>query len=60
LEDGRPITPELYQKIKEEELSKLGGREKERYREAEEILDQLVLSEEFVEFLTLVAYEYID
>jgi malate synthase len=60
LEDGRTITPELYQKIKEEELSKLGGREKERYREAEEILDRLVLSEEFVEFLTLVAYEYID
>ena len=60
LEDGRPVTPDLYQKVKEEELAKLGGRDKERYREAEEILDKLVLSEEFVEFLTLVAYDYID
>jgi len=60
LEDGRTITPELYQKIKEEELAKLGGREVGRYREAEEILDKLVLSEEFIEFLTLVAYDYID
>lgn len=60
LEDGRLVTPELYQKVKEEELEKLGGREVGRYREAEEILDKLVLSEEFIEFLTLVAYEYID
>ncbi len=60
LEDGRPVTPELYQKIKEEELAKLGGREVGRYKEAEEILDKLVLSEEFIEFLTLVAYDYLD
>ncbi len=60
LEDGRTVTEELYQKVKGEELEKLGGRDKERYREAEEILDRLVLSEEFPEFLTLIAYEYID
>lgn len=60
LEDGRPVTPELYQKIKEEELAKLGGREVGRYKEAEEILDKLVLSEDFIEFLTLVAYDYLD
>ncbi len=60
LEDGCTVTQDLYQKVKEEELAKLGGRDKERYREAEEILDKLVLSEEFVEFLTLVAYDYLD
>jgi malate synthase len=57
LDDGRPITPELYEQIRDSELAQLPG--VGRYREAAEILDQLVLSEEFVEFLTEKAYLYL-
>lgn len=60
LEDGRVVDRDLYRSIRDEELSALGGREESRYGDAVEILDSLILSEEFTEFLTLPAYEYLD
>lgn len=59
LDDGRPFTTELYEQIRAEELESLGGPDTARYGDAAEILDYLVLSEEFVEFLTFKAYDYI-
>jgi malate synthase len=55
-DDGAPITAERYATIRDEELQKLGGPDEGRYREAAEILDQLVLEREFATFLTLLAY----
>ncbi|WP_448575999.1 malate synthase A [Thermomicrobium sp.] len=60
LDDGRPVTAELYAQIRDEELSKLGGEGTGRLKEAREILDRLVLEDEFTDFLTYLAYEYID
>ncbi len=60
LADGRPVTPEMYTQIREEELAKLGGSGAGRYKEATDLLDGLVLSQEFVEFLTYPAYELLD
>ncbi len=60
LADGRTATPDLYKKVRDEELAKLGGPQQGRLREATEILDGLVLSEEFGEFLTNPAYRYLD
>jgi malate synthase len=60
LADGRAITPELYEQVRVEELARLGGPEAGRLRQAAELLDQLVLSPEFIEFLTLVAYPYLE
>jgi malate synthase len=59
LDDGRPFTKEMYQQIRAEELARLGGPGVGRYEEAAEILDKLVLSDEFIEFLTFVAYPYL-
>jgi malate synthase len=59
LTDGRSLTRELYQQIRVEELGELGGANAERYGEAAEILDGLVLEDEFVDFLTLPAYEHL-
>ena len=56
LEDGTVASRELYQKIRDEELEKIGGRTQGRMREAVELLDSLVLNREFSEFLTLPAY----
>lgn len=60
LDDGRAITAELYESLRDEELESLGGTSESRYGDAVEILDLLILNEEFTEFLTLPAYEYLD
>jgi malate synthase len=60
LEDGRALTADLYNQIRAEELAKLGGSSVQRYEEAAELLDRLVLSDEFIEFLTYLAYELLD
>jgi malate synthase len=57
LNDGRTITAELYDQLRSEELAKLGGSATSRYEESTELLDTLVLSKEFIEFLTFPAYE---
>jgi malate synthase len=60
LADGRTASADLYRKVRDEEVAKLGGPEQGRLREATGILDGLVLSEEFNEFLTLPAYRLLD
>ena len=60
LNDGRSVTRELYKKIRDEELTKLGGSSVERYEEAAELLDKLILNDEFIEFLTFPAYDLLD
>lgn len=60
LDDGRPITREMYTQIRAEELEKLGGAGASRYGEAAQLLDQLCLSGEFLDFLTLPAYALLD
>ena len=60
LDDGRSVTADLYESLRDDELDALGGRAESRYGDAVEILDQLVLNDEFTEFLTLPAYEYLD
>lgn len=52
LDNGQTLTAAYYQKICEEELQNSGVH-------AREILDRLVLSREFEEFLTIPAYSYL-
>jgi len=60
LADGREMSADLYRKILGEELQKLGGTQQGRYGQATEILDSLILSPTFSEFLTIPAYKYLD
>ena len=60
LADGQTATTKLYEKVRDEEVAKLGGPQQGRLREAVEILDGLVLSDQFGEFLTNPAYRYLD
>ena len=57
LDTGHTVAQALYEQIRDEELDKLGGRSAGRYQAAAEILDELVRSESFVEFLTWRAYD---
>ena len=58
LDDGRTATGDLYRKVRDEELEKLGRGG--RLGEAAEILDGLILSQDFAEFLTNSAYQRLD
>ncbi|HEX2191146.1 MAG TPA: malate synthase A [Longimicrobiaceae bacterium] len=58
LADGRAMNPDVYCAVRDEEMEKLrAGREDTRcLDDAEELLDELVLGDEFIPFLTLPAY----
>jgi malate synthase len=60
LEDGRAMSADLYAAIRENEIAALGGRATGRLGEAAELLDRLVLDDEFADFLTLRAYPLLD
>ncbi|PAQ16728.1 malate synthase A [Bacillaceae bacterium SAOS 7] len=63
LTDGRKVTMELYKQLKEEEVEKLKqevGEEvfaSNRFEEAAQLFDQLIIQDEFEEFLTLPGYK---
>jgi malate synthase len=59
LDDGRPLTGELYRRLRDDELAKLRRFEGDRIDDARVLIDRLVLADEFTEFLTVPAYELI-
>jgi malate synthase len=65
LDDGRKVTRELFQELVPQELAKvrqiLGEQQYAagEYEEAARMFEKLTLDEDFVDFLTLPAYDYI-
>ncbi|HEX6804242.1 MAG TPA: malate synthase A [Terriglobales bacterium] len=57
LSDGRKITPDMVRSVISDQQGKLKGA---RVAEAAQIFEKMMTSEEFPEFLTLAAYNYID
>jgi malate synthase len=57
LDDGTPLTAGRYRAIRDAELAALGSASHGRLGDAAGLLDDLVLADELVEFLTLPAYE---
>jgi malate synthase len=58
-DEGETITAELYKELRDaamQELTKVDGR---RFVDAAEILDQIILTDQFIDFLTIPAYSYI-
>ena len=64
LDDGRTITAQLYRQVRAEEAASLVGERGQTnpgsLDKAVELLDEIVLSEDFIEFLTLPGYRYLD
>ena len=66
LEDDRVVTPELVRQVLDEESAKIRARvgdetwRQGRPVQTREIFEQVALSPELVEFLTIPAYEYLD
>ena len=66
LKDGRTVTADLVREVLDQETAKIREQVGEdtwgagRPRETREILERVALSEELIEFLTLIAYKYLD
>ena len=65
LDDGRAITPQLYQEMVPQELAKIRQLWGDHYdatlfERARELFDRLSLEDEFADFLTLIAYAELD
>jgi malate synthase len=60
LDDGREASADLYRAIRDDELAALGGPTTGRLADAADLLDRLVLDDEFAEFLTQRAYSLLD
>jgi malate synthase len=65
LAEGPTITAELVRKVRDEELAKIrasagDGYAKGRYDEAASLFDEVALSPDFAEFLTIPGYERLD
>jgi malate synthase len=61
LDDGRPMSEDLYRQVRDEELDRLSSSAPFfRWTDAAALLDELVLSDQFAEFLTLGAYPLLE
>src|SRR5579885_643235 len=60
LDDGRAVTGELYAQIADTEIAALTRDGSSRFADARRLLDSLVYSDRFLEFLTIPAYEHLD
>jgi malate synthase len=66
LAEGATVTPELVRRVEDEELEKLRravGDETfaaSRAKEATELFERVALADDFAEFLTIPAYDYLD
>ena len=61
LSDGRPMSAQLYESVRDEELARLEQAFPDSpWADAAALLDELVLSDSFVEFLTQLAYPRLD
>jgi len=65
LDDGRKVTPELFRTLLPQELAKVRGLLGEQqygagqYEQAARMFEQLTLDDDFADFLTLPAYDYL-
>ena len=65
LDDGRKVTVDLFHELLQDEMAKIRSAigdaqfAKRKFETAAEILDSIITSEQFVEFLTLPAYQYL-
>ena len=66
LSDGRKVTVELFRELENDELEKIKSKVGEKqfaaskFQTAAEILDTIITDDQFVEFLTLPAYKYLE
>jgi malate synthase len=65
LDNNKALTEDYYHRLAMEEFEKIKklvgdeNHEKQNYHLAEQLLDTLVVNDNFIEFLTLIGYKYL-
>jgi malate synthase len=60
LDDGRKVTREMFRTILDEEIAKLKHSSANKFTTARQLFDRITTDDDFSEFLTLPAYEYLE
>ena len=60
MDNGKTVTAELYQRIRDDEIESLTEQMSQfDWQTAGKLMDDLILNDEFAEFLTLSAYDHL-
>jgi malate synthase len=59
LDDGRKVTKELFRSVLDDEIGKLKPSSRNKFSIARELFDRITTDDNFAEFLTLPAYDYL-
>jgi malate synthase len=59
LDDGRKITSEMFRRILDEEIAKVKHSSTNKFAAARQLFDRITTEDDFAEFLTLPAYDYL-
>ena len=59
LDDGRKITGEMFRRILDEEIAKVKHSSTNKFAAARQLFDRITTEDDFAEFLTLPAYDYL-
>ena len=60
LDDGRKVTREMFRMILDDEIPKVQHSSANKFAAARELFDRITTEDDFAEFLTLPAYDYLD
>ena len=61
LDDGRKVTKEMFRSILDEEIGKVKAIDRaNKFAAARQLFDRITTDDNFAEFLTLPAYDYLD
>jgi malate synthase len=60
LNDGRKVTNEMFRSILDDEIEKVKQSSGNKFAAARALFDRITTDDNFAEFLTLPAYDYID
>jgi malate synthase len=60
LDDGRKVTKEMFRSVLDDEIGKLKQSRGNKFATARELFDRITTDDNFAEFLTLPAYDYLD
>lgn len=60
LDDGRKVTTEMFRRILDDEIAKVIHLATNKFAAARQLFDRITTDDDFSEFLTLPAYEYLD
>ena len=60
LDDGRKVTSEMFRRILDEEIAKVKHSSTNKFAAARQLFDRITTDDNFAEFLTLPAYDYLE